>query len=541
MFEQVGKSLADKAMEQFKRFEEKMELKQRQERHQLQEQLDKGTKEVLGKQEKLKEEHRRRAKLLNLKLREAEQQRQQELERIRQEEGRERLRRLCSLQQEALQLIQQMEADNKLTGTLGLDFSAYSHRGNQICGTLSSVVRSSSERGFPSPDDVITGERLVQELRELVSSRQLEIAAAEERKKAEVASARQKQEEYEKQQKIMAQTPAPAQDQKQIRREGLQEEAASSTMLRYQQLQGILDQCLNSFDQLSTSNDAQVKKIKASLQKAITIPVSQLSTKAGSQLKENFDKINNLLLGKPSTTRGTVVSVTQHPQGLDFAYYKLAEKFVRQAEEEVSSHHDAAFPLAMVISGIWELHPKVGDLFLAHLHRKCPYAVPFNPMYKKGLPLDEFKRMLGYLVVDSKMEAQDNFLKRMSGMIRLYAAILQSQWPYGNKQGSPPHGLNHGWHWLAQMVNMEPMEDVTATLLYDFLEVCGNALMKLYKAQFWKLLLLIKDEYFPRIEKITSPGQMGSVTRLKQFLESSLHRKQIPVPKGYLQPSFWRS
>lgn len=32
------------------------------------------------------------------------------------------------------------------------------------------------------------------------------------------------------------------------------------------------------------------------------------------------------------------------------------------------------------------------------------------------------------------MEQQDNFLKRMSGMIRLYAAIIQLRWPYGNRQ-----------------------------------------------------------------------------------------------------------
>lgn len=36
-----------------------------------------------------------------------------------------------------------------------------------------------------------------------------------------------------------------------------------------------------------------------------------------------------------------------------------------------------------------------------------------------------------------------------------------------------PHGLNHGWRWLAQILNMEPLSDVTATLLFDFLEVCN--------------------------------------------------------------------
>lgn len=42
--------------------------------------------------------------------------------------------------------------------------------------------------------------------------------------------------------------------------------------------------------------------------------------------------------------------------------------------------------------------------------------------------------MLGYQVKDSKVEQQDNFLKRMSGMMRLYAAIIQLRWPYGTRQ-----------------------------------------------------------------------------------------------------------
>lgn len=33
------------------------------------------------------------------------------------------------------------------------------------------------------------------------------------------------------------------------------------------------------------------------------------------------------------------------------------------------------------------------------------------------------------------MEEEDHFLKRMSGLIRLYAAVIQLRWPYGNKQG----------------------------------------------------------------------------------------------------------
>jgi hypothetical protein len=60
----------------------------------------------LGHQEKLKEKHCHRAKILNLKLREAEQQRvkQAEQEQLRKEEGQVRLHSLEPLQEEVLQL-----------------------------------------------------------------------------------------------------------------------------------------------------------------------------------------------------------------------------------------------------------------------------------------------------------------------------------------------------------------------------------------------------------------------------------------------------
>ncbi|XP_025966597.2 mRNA export factor GLE1 [Dromaius novaehollandiae] len=544
--EQMVRAVYDLASEQLKRFDELKELKQHQEFQDLREVMEKSSKEAQGQQEKLKEEHRHRAKVLNLKLREAEQQRQrqEELERLRKEEGQERLRRLYSIQEEVLQLNQQIDPNYRHKDLPRIDLSVYSNRGNQICGLVSGLIRTTSERGFPTQADVANTERALQEMRGLISSMQQEIAAAvEEKKRKDEEEEREKQKELLKKEQMTAQTPAPAQHSggKQ-QREGLQVKAEESTMQWYQQLQDAADQCIASFSAISNCKDNnEVKKIKMDLQKAATIPVSQISSIAGSQLREIFDKINNLLSGKSVQSGGRTVSVTQHPQGLDFVYYKLAEKFVNQGEEEVASHHEAAFPIAVVASGIWEIHPRVGDLILAHLHKKCPYSVPFYPAFKDGTPLEEYQRMLGYQVKDSKIEQQDNFLKRMSGMIRLYAAIIQLRWPYGNRQGTHPHGLNHGWRWLAQMLNMEPLADVTATLLFDFLEVCGNALMKQYQVQFWKMMLLIREDYFPRIEAITSSGQMGSLMRFKQFLEKCLQQKEIPLPKGSLHPSFWRS
>ncbi|XP_028919747.1 nucleoporin GLE1 isoform X1 [Ornithorhynchus anatinus] len=542
--EKKVQAISEMASEQLKRFDERKELKQHKEYQDLREVMEKSSKEALGQQEKLKEEHRHRAKILNLKLREAEQQRlkQEEQERQRKEEGQDRLRRLYGLQEEMLQLNLQLDPNYPHKELLRVDLAGYGTRGNQLCGLVSGIVRATGEGGFPSPEDEAVAEHALQEMREVVVSVRQEIAKAVEEKRQE-EKAREKQQLQKQQQKPESETLTPAHTEGGGKQKegGLQVKAEDSTMQWYQQLQAASNQCVAAFDSLVSSKDNQTKKIKMDLQKAATIPVSQISTIAGSQLRDIFEKINNLLSGKSVHSGGRAVAVGHHPQGLDFVYYKLAEKFVKQGEEEVASHHEAAFPIAVVASGIWELHPRVGELILAHLHKKCPYSVPFYPAFKEGMALEEYQRLLGYQVKDSKVEQQDNFLKRMSGMIRLYAAIIQLHWPYGNRQGSHPHGLNHGWRWLAQILNMEPLSDVTATLLFDFLEVCGNALMKQYQVQFWKMMLLIKEDYFPRIEAITVTGQRGSFIRLKQFLEKCLQRREIPLPKGSLQSSFWRS
>ncbi|XP_075416805.1 mRNA export factor GLE1 isoform X1 [Tenrec ecaudatus] len=543
--ERKVRALSEMASEQLKRFDEQKELKQHKEFKDLQEVMEKSTREALGHQEKLKAEHRHRAKILNLKLREAEQQRlkQVELERLRKEEGQVRLRRLYALQEELLHLNQQLDSSDTQKDLLKTDLAACRTRGNQLCGLVSEMTRATSQSDFPSVEDQAVAEQALQEMQDLLRNLQQEMTrACEEKRRRDEEAARVRQQEAQVQ-KPEAQKafPAPSAGPAGKQNEDLTVKVQDSTMQWYQQLQDAASQCTLAFEGLTNSKDSQTKKIKMDLQKAATIPVSQISTIAGSKLKEIFDKIHSLLSGRPVQSAGRSVSVSLTPQGLDFVQYKLAEKFVKQGEEEVASHHEAAFPIAVVASGVWELHPKVGDLILAHLHQKCPYSVPFYPPFKEGMALEDYQRMLGYQVKDSKVEQQDNFLKRMSGMIRLYAAIIQLRWPYGHQQEIHPHGLNHGWRWLAQILNMEPLSDVTATLLFDFLEVCGNALMKQYQVQFWKMLLLIKEDYFPRIEAITSSGQMGSFIRLQQFLEKCLQRKEVPLPKGFLTSSFWRS
>uniref|UniRef100_A0A673IZL3 mRNA export factor GLE1 n=1 Tax=Sinocyclocheilus rhinocerous TaxID=307959 RepID=A0A673IZL3_9TELE len=531
--ERLVATAANCESEQLKRYEELMELKQRQEYQSMRDMLEKETQESLGRQEKLREEHRHRMKILNLRLREAEQQRlrEAELERQRQVEGRERHRAINAIQEEVLQLNQLLQPRPSTLTDPALDHTPYITRGNQLCSQVSEVVPASADGQFPSVEDLTVAERALQEMRSLVRNLQDEVAQAAERKRKEQEEEegkKKRHEELKAQQEEQKKTAARSAKEK-AKKEGLQTGADESTLKWYNALQDAASQCAQAFDELSKAKDTQTKKLKMELQKAATTPVSQIANISGAPLKEAFEKIDKLLSSRPVTSAGKTVSTSQHPQGLEFVSYKLAEKFVKQGEEEVASNHSAAFPIAAVASGIWELHPNIGELILAHLHKKCPYAVPHYPPMESGTSVEDYQKILGYRVDDSKVEGQDSFLKRMSGMIRLYAAIIQMRWPYTGKQGPHPHGLNHGWRWLAQILNMEPLADITATILFDFLEVCGNALMKLYRGQFWKLILLIYEEYFPRFR-----------FRFQMYLEQLLSYPNKPYINGKLIYSAFR-
>lgn len=541
--EKMIQGVSEMASEHLKQRVELMELKQRQDFQNIRDEMEKSGIEVLGRQEKLKEEHRHRTKILNLKLREAELQRQkqEELERQRLAEGRERWYRLNSIQEEVLQV--NLQIDPKPRDLPGLDLSGYSVRGNQICSNVSELVRTTRAGEFPSQEVVDAAYHALQEIRALVTSMQQEITMAmEERnqKLKEEKAAQLKQLPQKQTNNTVADNPSMAQKYTQ-KKTGLQTKSDRSLLQWYQQLQDMCNQCFTSFDVLNSTKDPQEKKTRTELQKVAVMSVNQISGVSGSKLRGVFQKMDDLLSGRKVQCRDKSVSATQHPHGLDFVFYKVAEVFVKQGETEVSAHHETVFPIAVVASGIWELHPKFGDLFLAHLHKLCPYAVPYFPALKAGTSMEEYQRILGYHVHQSGVEQQDSFLKRMSGMMRLYAAIIQLRWPYGNKQGFHPHGLNNGWRWLAQMLNLEPVVDISATLIVDFLEVCGNALIREYQTQFWKMILSIEECYLPRIEAVSSPEHMGSVMRLKHFLQKCLKSKDIPLPKGYLKDSFWQS
>lgn len=191
--------------------------------------------------------------------------------------------------------------------------------------------------------------------------------------------------------------------------------------------------------------------------------------------------------------------------------------------------------------GIWSQFPDVGKLMLAHFYLACPYLVPYYLPRKEGQSVAEYCKCLGYEVEGEDVESEDKYQKKLSGIVRLYAAILQSPMPPSLSSMPHPFGVHNGWTWISRVINLEVRETTTATILYDFLEVAGYSLSNSYGMQFTKLLQILCSKIVPKVDQITQPENKGSVVRLKIFLDKCVKSNNFPIPDGHISSRWWKN
>lgn len=303
----------------------------------------------------------------------------------------------------------------------------------------------------------------------------------------------------------------------------------------YTQLQSEMKECETKSAAITT--DPSLKSLRFDLQKAVMSPINEISDQSAQHLQEKLDRLRNLLLGNPVDVGTKRIRATQHPAGIIFCTNLLARKLVQQGEDQVNVNPKAAFPIAAVITELWIEFPSFGRLLLAHFYAQCPYLVPYYIPQKEGQSDEEYYRSLGYKYSSGKVEQQPAYLKRMSGVVRLYAAIMISV-PRRNQPH--PYGLTEAWRYLAALLNLPPRNEITAGVLEVFLSVVGNSMAEEYGKQFQKLLHLICTEYFTMIHNVTPPGSGGGPAfRLENFLHDSIKAGGIAPPAGQLPARFW--
>ena len=132
-------------------------------------------------------------------------------------------------------------------------------------------------------------------------------------------------------------------------------------------------------------------------------------------------------------------------------------------------------------------------------------------------------------------EEQDKYLNRMTGLARLFAGIAASNKPQGSNTVHP-FGPKLVWKFLAELLNQEPIPDVTATVLLVVLETTGNLMTIKFGAQFFKLLTFVNSTFLERLEAVKTEG--GPTARIQTFLEKTLKEGKVEAPKGILAPGF---
>ncbi|XP_014768318.2 mRNA export factor GLE1 [Octopus bimaculoides] len=246
-----------------------------------------------------------------------------------------------------------------------------------------------------------------------------------------------------------------------------------------------------------------------------------------------------LVQGQTIEVSNKHISTKEQPEGITYAIFFIAKMIVKKGAEQVSSSHESAFAIALVAVGLWQNFPEFGELLLANFYLSCPYIVPYYIPKQDGQSTDEYHKLRGYKCESGKIEEQERFLKRMTGIMRLYAAIIVSPLPIGSTKPHP-HGIENSWIWITRTLNVEPEPDITAAMIYNILEVTGHSLFLYYQKPFQKLLHILITEFLPKIKAVSVSA--GSVSRLETFLEANINNKgQIAAPYGYLTSSFWLS
>ena len=161
---------------------------------------------------------------------------------------------------------------------------------------------------------------------------------------------------------------------------------------------------------------------------------------------------------------------------------------------------------------------------------------------------------MGYKFFDGHFENHSTFLQRQSGIIRLYSAVLISS---GQQSDGPqhPYGIENGWRWLSNFVKLTPLPDICAASLYEFLKIAGYDLWSLYRVQFKKLLIVIRQQYIAKLGQVKNnliqfrkhlfiwnlqaEDREPTKLRLEAYLDKILSSNSIEKPQGMLSKGYW--
>jgi len=134
---------------------------------------------------------------------------------------------------------------------------------------------------------------------------------------------------------------------------------------------------------------------------------------------------------------------------------------------------------------------------------------------------------MGYTNEEGVWETTDNFMERLRGYIMFYGAFLQADHP------RHPHGIEHAWAWMAQLLNRLPPNRYTATCLDAMVKSAGYKLHKVYGRQFIKILKYVNVHYLDKLKEDIVGKEDSDLGAVVTRLHTYLHRQQyLQSPEG---------
>lgn len=95
----------------------------------------------------------------------------------------------------------------------------------------------------------------------------------------------------------------------------------------------------------------------------------------------------------------------------------------------MASNVEIAYPVAALAVGLWCRFPDLGDILEGHFYKRCPALIPVFFSRSAVASNSEYLRLCGYKRSGGILEMESLFLKRVTGLMRLYAAMLQTPLP----------------------------------------------------------------------------------------------------------------
>ncbi|RKP21988.1 GLE1-domain-containing protein [Rozella allomycis CSF55] len=283
--------------------------------------------------------------------------------------------------------------------------------------------------------------------------------------------------------------------------------------------------------EISETIQGEINDLEAIYNKMIQIRDDQTDKNFKSEIKIQL----NTKVGQISSIATQVQSVVNDLQKTlnnakskgenlyQYALFILGEKITEQATFQIAINPASAFPTAIVVHLLYKQHENIINIIAACLYRCCPYIIPIYHKKLKNMSIDDFRLLVGYVKKDGAFESEESYQERMSGVIALYAAILQHDF-----KGNRPIGIERAWAWLARMLNSKPRR-ISPVLLLSFLNIAGFQFFKHFPNQFPKIIAYIEKEYLPLIPK----ESVAAKTRLSLWIQEYREKKKITKPEGF--------